>query len=194
MSNKKNKQPKGPSRTIHESYDACWILHSDYKMCAFIERFLKHMWKSNGQCCLATKPCLTDSFTTAWTVACQDPLSVGFPRQEYWSGLPFPSPSVTFFQNIFPTKAKPYLNQIAKSTPKDKGRNFCIVPVTGIPQLPAFHSWHVHSLACSPRWYIWFLQRFWVNMLHFSPGWRWEAERMNCYVTEAWWELFNKGL
>jgi len=29
---------------------------------------------------------------TAWTVACQAPLSVGFPRQGYWSGLPFPSP------------------------------------------------------------------------------------------------------
>ena len=25
-------------------------------------------------------------------VACQDPLSMGFPRQEYWSGLPFPPP------------------------------------------------------------------------------------------------------
>ena len=28
---------------------------------------------------------------TLWTVACQAPLSMGFPRQEYWSGLPFPS-------------------------------------------------------------------------------------------------------
>ena len=27
-------------------------------------------------------------FATPWTVACQDPLSVGFSRQEYWSGLP----------------------------------------------------------------------------------------------------------
>ena len=27
---------------------------------------------------------------TPWTVACQTPLSVAFPRQEYWSGLPFP--------------------------------------------------------------------------------------------------------
>ena len=27
-----------------------------------------------------------------WTVACQAPLSTGFPRQEYWSGLPFPTP------------------------------------------------------------------------------------------------------
>ena len=31
-------------------------------------------------------------FTTPWTVARQAPLSLGFPRQEYWSGLPFPSP------------------------------------------------------------------------------------------------------
>ena len=29
-------------------------------------------------------------FATPWTVARQAPLSVGFPRQEYWSGLPFP--------------------------------------------------------------------------------------------------------
>ena len=29
---------------------------------------------------------------TLWTVACQAPLSVGFFRQEYWSGLPFPPP------------------------------------------------------------------------------------------------------
>jgi len=31
-------------------------------------------------------------FVTPWTVACQAPLSVGFSRQEYWSGLPFPPP------------------------------------------------------------------------------------------------------
>ena len=31
-------------------------------------------------------------FATPWTVACQAPLSLGFSRQEYWSGLPFPSP------------------------------------------------------------------------------------------------------
>ena len=29
---------------------------------------------------------------TPWTGAHQAPLSVGFPRQQYWSGLPFPSP------------------------------------------------------------------------------------------------------
>ena len=31
-------------------------------------------------------------FVALWTVACQDPLSMGFSRQEYWSGLPCPPP------------------------------------------------------------------------------------------------------
>ena len=31
-------------------------------------------------------------FVSAWTIARQAPLSMGFPRQEYWSGWPFPSP------------------------------------------------------------------------------------------------------
>ena len=31
-------------------------------------------------------------FATPWTAACQAPLSMEFSRQEYWSGLPFPSP------------------------------------------------------------------------------------------------------
>ena len=35
---------------------------------------------------------MSDSFGTLWTVACQAPLSIGFPRQDYWSGLLFPSP------------------------------------------------------------------------------------------------------
>ena len=35
---------------------------------------------------------MSDSFVTPWTIACQVPLSMGFPRQEYWSELPFTSP------------------------------------------------------------------------------------------------------
>ena len=31
-------------------------------------------------------------FATLWTVDCQAPLSIEFSRQEYWSGLPFPTP------------------------------------------------------------------------------------------------------
>ena len=36
-------------------------------------------------------------FVTPWTVAYQAPLSMGFSRQEYWSGLPFPSVSLLLF-------------------------------------------------------------------------------------------------
>ena len=39
---------------------------------------------------LVTKSCLT--VATPWTVACQAPLSMGFSKQEYWNGLPYPPP------------------------------------------------------------------------------------------------------
>ena len=35
---------------------------------------------------------MSNSFATPWTVACQAPMSMEFSRQEYWSGLHFPSP------------------------------------------------------------------------------------------------------
>ena len=35
---------------------------------------------------------MSDSFETPWTVAHKDPLSMGFSRQESWSGLPFLTP------------------------------------------------------------------------------------------------------
>ena len=35
---------------------------------------------------------MSDSLVTPWTVAFQAPLSMGFPREEDWSGLPFPPP------------------------------------------------------------------------------------------------------
>ena len=42
-------------------------------------------------------------FVTPWTVAPQAPLSMGFSRQEYWSGLPFPSPGDLPDPGIKPT-------------------------------------------------------------------------------------------
>ena len=35
---------------------------------------------------------MSDSFVTPWTIARQPPLSMGFPMQQHWSGLPFPPP------------------------------------------------------------------------------------------------------
>ena len=34
---------------------------------------------------------MSDAFVSPLTIACQAPLSMTLPRQEYWSGLPFPS-------------------------------------------------------------------------------------------------------
>ena len=42
--------------------------------------------------CVLSHQVVSNSFTIPWTVACQDPLSIGFPRQVYWSGLPIPLP------------------------------------------------------------------------------------------------------
>ena len=41
-------------------------------------------------------------FVTPWTVALQDPLPMGFPRQEYWSGLPLSSPGPLPYPGIKP--------------------------------------------------------------------------------------------
>ena len=46
----------------------------------------------NQYCCCVSYSVVSDSLLTPWTAARQAPLSVGFSRQEYWSGLPFPSP------------------------------------------------------------------------------------------------------
>ena len=46
---------------------------------------------------------VSDSFVTPGTMARKAPLSMGFPRQEYWSGLTFPSPGNLPDPGIKPT-------------------------------------------------------------------------------------------
>ena len=50
------------------------------------------MTKDSKFCHSVSLSVMSDSFVTPWTVALQAPLSMGLCRQEYWSGLPFPSP------------------------------------------------------------------------------------------------------
>ena len=55
-------------------------------------------WVSHTHTCVCVCVCVCESLgrvwisVTPWTVACQDPLSMEFSRQEEWSGFPFPSP------------------------------------------------------------------------------------------------------
>ena len=53
-----------------------------------------HPWDLNLVVLLLVVVLVTQSYptVTTWTVAHWAPLSMGFCRQEYWSGLPFPSP------------------------------------------------------------------------------------------------------
>ena len=51
---------------------------------------------------LFSQSVMSDSVVTPWTIACQAPLSMGFPRQEYWSGLPFPFPGESSWPRIEP--------------------------------------------------------------------------------------------
>ena len=48
-------------------------------------------------------------FVTPWTIACQAPLSMRFPRQEHWSGLPFPPPGDLPDPGIEPKSVAPAL-------------------------------------------------------------------------------------
>ena len=63
--------------------------HSDLPVCFKLLGFLFFLLVIIC-CCLVAKLYL--ALATSWTVALQAPLSVKFPRQESWSGLPFPSP------------------------------------------------------------------------------------------------------
>ena len=61
-------------------------------------------------------------FATPWSVACQAPLSTGFPRQEYWSRLPFP-PAVDLpylgIELPFPTWQADFLPLSHLESPKE---------------------------------------------------------------------------
>ena len=59
---------------------------------------------------------------TPWAVARQPPLSMGVPRQEYWSGLPFPSPEDLLDPGIEPASL---------ANPALAGRVFTTMPQGG---------------------------------------------------------------
>ena len=61
-------------------------------------------------------------FATPWTVACQAPLSMGFSRQEYWNGLPVPSPGDLPNPGIKPSS--PALQAVALSSEPSEKHNF----------------------------------------------------------------------
>ena len=64
---------------------------------------------------------MSDSFMTPMTVACQAPLSVGFSRQEYWVGLPFPPPGDILDPGIEPVSSALQVVSIPSEPPGKPG-------------------------------------------------------------------------
>ena len=67
-------------------------------------------------------------FATPWTVAHQAPLSMGFSRQEYWSGLPFPSPGDLSDPGIKPRSPALQVDALTSEPPgKHMSRPYLII-------------------------------------------------------------------
>ena len=72
----------------HHSSKASILCHSAFAMIVQ----LSHPYMTTGNHLSQTSLSRVRLFATPWTVAHQAPPSMEFSRQEYWSGLPFPSP------------------------------------------------------------------------------------------------------
>ena len=60
---------------------------------------------------------IVSDFATPWTIALQAPLSMEFSRQEYWNGLPFPSPGDLPIPRIEPESPALQANSLPSEPP-----------------------------------------------------------------------------
>ena len=117
-----------------------------------IQVFLKQFYQSKHY--LSKKMCLcvwerekvcvlsrVQLFVTAWTVAHQVPLSIGFPRQEYWSGWPFPPPEDLPDPGIKPTVACIASGSFT-TVPPGKPKKMCV------PISLYIHIYSLYSIVC----------------------------------------------
>ena len=73
-------------------------------------------------------------FATPWTVAHHVPLSMRFPRQEYWSGLPFPSPGNLLDPEIKPGSPTLQADSLPREPP-GKHKLLYSLPSHGAPRI-----------------------------------------------------------
>ena len=99
-----------------------WCIHimEDYSATERTEVLttLQHGWNLAIICCVVKSLSRVRLFATPWTVAYQAPPSMGFSRQKYWSGVPFPSPN-----NM--------LSEKKKSHKRSHYMILCEIPTTG---------------------------------------------------------------
>ena len=64
-------------------------------------------------------------FETLWTVVHQPPLSLGFSRQEYWSGFPYPRPGNLLDPGVEPASPASLALQVDSLPPEQPGKPIC---------------------------------------------------------------------
>ena len=89
-----------------------------------VNNFFSFFFVSGGGDLIAK---LCRNLATPWTVAWQAPLSMGFSRQEYWRGLPFPSPGDLPDPGIEPNSLVSPALARGFSTTEPPGKLFCKV-------------------------------------------------------------------
>ena len=82
----------------------------------FNHNLLRDLWNREVRLCVLSCFGHVRLFATLWILACQAALSMGFPRQEYWSGLPCPSPG---------DLSGPEIESTSLESPSLAGRVYC---------------------------------------------------------------------
>ena len=75
-------------------------------------------------------------FVTLWTVAHQPPLSVGFPQQEYWSGLPCPPPGSLLHPRMAPRSSATAALQADSLSLGHRGNSILCLPKPKCSRVP----------------------------------------------------------
>ena len=83
------------------------------------------------------------TLVTPWTVACQAPLSMEFSRQEYWSGLPFPSPGDLPDPGIEPRSPALQADALTSEPPGKASRRELQIYVHPLSNITMFLPYHV---------------------------------------------------
>ena len=87
-------------------------------------------------------------FATLWTVAHQVPPSVGFSRQDYWSGLQFPSPGDLSNPGIEPRSPTLQADTLTSEPPEKLGLTFHLLALQG--NLKSLHQHHSSKASVPP--------------------------------------------
>ena len=107
---------------------------------------------------------------TPWTTAYQAPLSMGFARQEYWSGLPLPSPNI-----LLKVVAKAVTTGIAEGSEQEDRLKAALC--------------RIRDTKCNQRLAILFPSSnevFQVQQIRREPGWLQGLQLWRCYYCSTW--------